>query len=127
MNYRTDSHALNLTDNQNSQPDGSTESARRMPAETASYAHAVAYSTFTPSPPTASEFYESARAFDNARTSFTGEHALVCGAGAALLTLARIGRPFELRLLVGALGIGLLARAASGRDGYLQKTKDALK
>lgn len=86
----------------------------------------VAYSTFTPSRPTVSEYYASARAFDEVRPSFVGEHAMVCGAGAALLVLARTGRPFELRLLVGALAIALLARSASGRDGYWQKAKDAL-
>lgn len=86
----------------------------------------AAYSSFSPSAPTAKEFLQSVKAFDEDRPSFAGEHAMVCGAGVALLLLARIGRTFELRTLVAAAGIALLARSASGRDGYLQKAKDAL-
>ena len=86
----------------------------------------AAYSSFTPSAPTAKEFRRAVQAFDEARPSFVGEHAMVCGTGLALILLARIGRTFELRMLVAAAGIALLARSASGRDGYVQKAKDAL-
>ncbi len=54
---------------------------------------------------------------DRNRPSFRGEHWLVLGAGLALLGLSARGRSPLLRGLARTLGTGLLARAASGRDG----------
>lgn len=62
---------------------------------------------------------------DDARPSFPGEHWLTAGAG--LLLMRRAGRSRSLlgrmagRMIAGAL----LARAASGRDGLLQRARTA--
>ena len=114
----------NSADNDKSNFDKSYNN--KTDTSTDTFTDTAAYSSFTPSAPTAKEFYRSVKAFDEARPSCAGEHAMVCGAGVALLLLARIARASELRLLVGAAGIALLARSASGRDGYVQKAKDAL-
>ncbi|RYF74947.1 MAG: hypothetical protein EOO22_05905, partial [Comamonadaceae bacterium] len=58
---------------------------------------------------------DEARAADNARPSFKGEHLLVLGAGALLLMKASRSRSFLGRTLAGAAGTALLGRAASGR------------
>lgn len=58
--------------------------------------------------------------WENSRESFPGEHWVVLGAGvAALVTAARSERTAT-RVLGAALGLALLARAASGRDGIVK-------
>ena len=112
---------LNFNNNSNANANANINSSKSD-----TFSDTAAYSSFTPSAPSAKEFYRSVKAFDEARPSCVGEHAMVCGAGVALILLARSGRTFELRMLVAAAGIALLARSASGRDGYVQKAKDAL-
>ena len=60
---------------------------------------------------------ESAKAWDDARPSFPGEHWLVLGAGLLLMSRAGRSRSFVGRLLGRAVATALIGRAASGRDG----------
>ncbi len=54
---------------------------------------------------------------DQARPSVPGEHWLTASAGMWLLTSAGKRPTMAGRLVFGGLGLALLARAASGRDG----------
>lgn len=57
------------------------------------------------------------RQWDNARPGFVGEHWLVLGAGLLAMRQARRSNNSVGRLVAGALGAALVARAASGRGG----------
>ncbi len=54
---------------------------------------------------------------DKARPSMPGEHWFTASAGMWLLSSARKRSSLAGRLVLGGLGVALLARAASGRDG----------
>ena len=54
---------------------------------------------------------------DAARPGFPGEHWLAMAAGLALFLYARRSRSALVRSLVRTAASGLMARAASGRDG----------
>jgi uncharacterized membrane protein len=56
------------------------------------------------------------RNFDRRRPGLPGEHVIVAALGTKLLSLAGRRRGTT-RLLVLLVGVALLARAASGRDG----------
>lgn len=58
-----------------------------------------------------------ARAEDNARDSFAGEHWLVLGAGLAAWAFTRKHPSVVVRTLGMVAGTALVGRAASGRDG----------
>ncbi|MES2889271.1 MAG: hypothetical protein V4739_14855 [Pseudomonadota bacterium] len=69
------------------------------------------------SSPNFAEQLKAAKAFDDQRPSFRGEHWLTLGAGLALL-MASASRPSLLgRAAALTAGGALLVRAASGRDG----------
>lgn len=53
---------------------------------------------------------------DTARKSMPGEHLLTAGVGMWLLSSAK-KKPFLARNITRAIGLALLARSASGRDG----------
>jgi hypothetical protein len=57
------------------------------------------------------------RDWEDQRESFPGEHWIVLGAGVAALVAAARSDHNPTRVLGAALGLALLARAASGRDG----------
>ncbi len=58
-----------------------------------------------------------ARAHDDTRDSFPGEHWLVLGAGLAVWSLTRKSPSFVVRTVGMVAGSALVGRAASGRDG----------
>jgi uncharacterized membrane protein len=60
---------------------------------------------------------QSYQAWDNSRESFPGEHWLVLAAGLALLLAARRSSSPVKRMAQAALGVALIYRTASGRDG----------
>lgn len=68
--------------------------------------------------------------WENERESFPGEHWIVLGAGVAALVAAARSDHTATRLLGVGLGLALMARAASGRDGiakalpYLKQVPD---
>ncbi|MGE8399946.1 MAG: hypothetical protein ACN6PP_00070 [Delftia tsuruhatensis] len=66
-----------------------------------------------------SEKIQDLRKWDDSRKGFTGEHWLVLGAGLLALRHARRAESGMGRLVSGALGTALIARAATGRDGVL--------
>ncbi|MBB1648684.1 MULTISPECIES: hypothetical protein [Delftia] len=68
---------------------------------------------------TVSEKIQDLRKWDDSRKGFTGEHWLVLGAGLLALRHARRAESGMGRLVSGALGTALIARAATGRDGVL--------
>lgn len=58
-----------------------------------------------------------AKASDNARDSFPGEHWLVLGAGLAVWSITRKSPSLLIRTVGMVAGSALVGRAASGRDG----------
>ena len=58
-----------------------------------------------------------AKARDDTRDSFPGEHWLVLGAGLAVWSLTRKSPSFVVRTVGMVAGSALVGRAASGRDG----------
>ncbi len=57
------------------------------------------------------------REWDQARPGIKGEHWLALGAGLLALHRARRAQSVVGRLVGGAIGTALIARAATGRDG----------
>ncbi|WP_447915809.1 hypothetical protein [Delftia acidovorans] len=70
-----------------------------------------------------SEKIQDLRKWDDSRKRFTGEHWLVLGAGLLALRHARRTESGVGRLVSGALGTALIARAAIGRDGLVGTTE----
>ncbi|KZK27885.1 hypothetical protein [Delftia sp. GW456-R20] len=66
-----------------------------------------------------SEKIQDLRKWDDSRKGFTGEHWLVLGAGLLALRHARRAESGMGRVVSGALGTALIARAVTGRDGVL--------
>lgn len=64
--------------------------------------------------------------FDRRRDSVPGEHWAAFGAGAALLAWARRARSPVWRTAALAAGGVLLYRAASGRDGAVQRLRERI-
>jgi hypothetical protein len=60
---------------------------------------------------------ERAKAYDDARESFPGEHWLVLGAGIAAWALSRKSPSVVVRTAGKLAATALVGRAASGRDG----------
>lgn len=60
---------------------------------------------------------------DQARPSLPGEHWATFGLALALMRLAARGRSPLLRVTAFAAGAGLAWRAASGRDGLIQRLR----
>ena len=63
--------------------------------------------------------WKAAKAWDDSRPGFPGEHWIVLGAGLLLLAAAGRSRSFLMRTAGVALGTALVGRAASGRDGVI--------
>ncbi len=61
------------------------------------------------------------QALDEARPGIPGEHWLVLGAGLAAWAITRRSPSFLVRTLGLVAGSALVGRAASGRDGVLNK------
>lgn len=66
-----------------------------------------------------SDKIQDVRKWDDSRKSFTREHLLVLGASLLALRHARRTEGGMGRLVSGALGTALIARAVTGRDGVL--------
>lgn len=60
---------------------------------------------------------EGAKAHEDTRDSFPGEHWLVLGAGLAVWSITRKSPSFLIRTVGMVAGSALVGRAASGRDG----------
>lgn len=67
--------------------------------------------------PRGTSLIERAKAHDDNRDSFPGEHWLVLGAGLAVWSLTRRSPSFVVRTVGMVAGSALVGRAASGRDG----------
>jgi hypothetical protein len=70
-----------------------------------------------------SSWFEDLRRFDARRPSLPGEHWLTFAAGVALLALAARGMRRGGGTAALLAGLGLVARAASGRDGPIARLR----
>lgn len=61
--------------------------------------------------------------WDQRRSGVPGEHWVALGSGVALLQMALPGRSPWLRAAAGVAGLAMIARAASGRDGFLRQAQ----
>jgi len=61
--------------------------------------------------------------WDDRRSSVPGEHWAAFGTGIALLQVAKTSRSPWLRIAAGVVGVAMVWRAASGRDGFLRQIR----
>lgn len=74
----------------------------------------------------ANDTWQKLKAADERRPSLPGEHWIVFGLGALLVTKAARQRSLIGSALMLAAGSALLGRAASGRDGLIKTASDVL-